>query len=198
MKSNAFVIVVGIISIAALILGFLAMNQAKTAKELALSEINIEEVNSLNTPVLNEETNTYSFLTLYDISVANMSGPAVTLVSLKKASQGAGFLTLLKGQDVVAIDVKEKAFLSEKSSSAIKADPRLLKSIGNEDMGDGVKVNVAIAPGETKVIHIGISLDSYDADKELLANMALVSFELEFDNGKSYFFQRGFPIYPIN
>lgn len=197
MKSNVFTIVVGIIAVAALVVGITALNQANTAQDLALSDIVIEEVNSLSTPILSEETNDYSFLTLYDISVANMSGPRVTLKSVKKSTTGAGFLTLLKGTEVVTVQVNERTFTSEQSSSAIKADPRLLKTIGKQDMEDGEEVNLTIEPGETKIVHVGIILEPYSADKDAQVNMALVSYELEFDNGKSYIFQRGFPIYPI-
>lgn len=197
MKSHALNVVIGIIAIAALVVGIMALQQAKSARELALSEISIEEMNSLSTPVLNEETNAYSYLTLYDISIANMSGPSVTLQAVKKATSGAGFLAMLKGQDVVSVQVHAKAFISEKSSSAIKADPRLLKTIGQTDMGEDEELDLTIDPGETKIIHIGIALEPYDANKEALANMALVSFELAFTNGKNYSFQRGFPIYPI-
>jgi hypothetical protein len=112
MKSNVTTVVVGVIAVAALVIGVLALNQARTAQELALSEIIIEEVNSLSTPVLSEETNEYSFLTLYDISIANMSGPGVTLKSVKKSRTGAGFLVLLRGKDVVTTNINAKAFTS--------------------------------------------------------------------------------------
>lgn len=197
MKSNALTIVVGLVAVVALVVGFVALNQAKTAQQLALSEIVVEEVNSLSTPILSEETNTYSFLAMYDISITNMSGPTVTLTSVKKSTTGAGFLALLDGANVVTVEVNEKAFISEQGSSAIKANPRLLRTIAQHDMGDEASVNMTMNSGETKVLHIGLILEPYSAENETLARMALVSFELEFDNGKSYIFQRGFPIYPV-
>jgi hypothetical protein len=64
-------------------------------------------------------------------------------------------------------------------------------------MGEGQELNLAVEPGETKIVHVGIMMQPYGVDKDALASLALVSYELEFDNGKSYIFQRGFPIFPI-
>ncbi len=197
MKSNALTIVVGLVAVVALVIGFVALNQAKTAQLLALSEIVVDEVNSLTTPILSEETNTYSFLAMYDISITNMSGPTVTLTSVKKSTTGAGFLALLDGENIVTVKVNEKAFMCEYGSSAIKANPRLLKTIAQQDMGDEAAANLTMNSGETKVLHVGVILEPYSAENQTLARMALVSFELEFDNGKSFIFQRGFPIYPV-
>ncbi|MBN1482324.1 hypothetical protein EH223_09015 [candidate division KSB1 bacterium] len=198
MKVNALLLLlIAILAIGALVVSFVALNRAQSARELALSEIIVEEANSMSTPVYHEETNKYGYLTLYDISIANMSGPALKLDRVAKTTSGVGFLSLLKGPDLVNAQVNAKAFISEKGSAAIKNEPRLLKSIGLEDMGDAVEVGMTIAPGETKVIHLGLTLEPYTADMRAVANMALVSFELLFDNGKSYIFQRGFPIYPL-
>lgn len=198
MKAHILLLLgVAILAIAAMVVGVVALHQAKIARALALSEIVVEEVNAISTPVYHEETNKYSYLTLYDISIANMSGPPIKLVRVAKATSGAGFLSLLKGPDLVNAHVNAKAFQSDKGSAAIRNEPRLLKSIGIEDMGHAAEVGMTIAPGETKVIHVGLTLEPYAADMTAVANMALVSFELLFDNGKSYVFQRGFPIYPI-
>ncbi len=195
MKSNALLSLVALLAVIALIVGVLALNTANTAKTLALSEIVVGEVNSLSTPVLNEEDGALSYLTVYDISIANMSGPAVTLEKISRAESG-GFLTLLKGEDVVAADVKARAFVTEQSSSAIKANPKLLKDIPQSDMGDAVEIGLVIEPGQTKVLHLGVSMQPF-SDDGVVANMALVSWRFEFDNGKSYIFRRGFPIYPL-
>jgi hypothetical protein len=197
MKSNALILLVGLIALAGLVVGLVALQRTTIVRELALSEIVVEEANSLSSPVFHEESNTYSYLALYDISIANMSGPAVTLERVKKSRAGAGFLTLLKEKDIVSFETQEKAFISEQGSAAIKSNPRLLKAIGQQDMGEASDVNLQIAPGETKVIHVGLTLEPYGAEMRALANMGLVSFELEFNNGKRYVFQRGFPIYPI-
>ena len=197
MKSNIFLVLVTLLAIAAIILGLVALREARYAQQLAMSEIIVEEVNSISTPVFDQETGQYSYLALYDISIANMSGPQVVLKSIKKSTSDAGFLTLLNGQDIVSHDVNENAFVSTKGSSEIKQNPRLLKTVGQEDMGEGADVNLILEPGETKVMHIGLRLVPYNADNQALASLALVSYELLFDNGKSYIFQRAVPIFPI-
>lgn len=196
MKSNGLLLFATLLAVAALIVGVLALNTANTAKTLALSEIVVEEVNSLTTPVLNEGSGEFSYLTMYDVSIANMSGPAVTLEKISKAKKGGGFLTLLKGEEIVAADVNAKAFITEQSSSAIKANPRLLKEAPQSDMGEAAPVDLVIEPGETKVLHLGVSLQPF-VQGGAVANVALVSWRFEFDNGKSYVFRRGFPIYPL-
>ncbi|MBN1465852.1 hypothetical protein JXA02_08835, partial [candidate division KSB1 bacterium] len=127
----------------------------------------------------------------------NMSGPRLTLLRVKKATTGVGFLAMLNGQDVVSLDLDEKAFVSDATITAVKNEPRLLKTVGQQDMGESTSVNIVIEPGETKVLHLGLKLNPYDANLQPLAHVGLVAWEFEFDNGKSYFFQRGFPIYPV-
>ncbi|MBN1561943.1 hypothetical protein JW998_16950 [candidate division KSB1 bacterium] len=196
MKANLITALVALLAIAGILLGGLALSQARSARQLALSEVIVEEVNSLSTPVFDQDSGQYSYLTLYDISIANMSGPRLTLQRVKKAT-GAGFLAMLKGKDVVSLKVNEKAFVSDVGSTAVKNEPRLLKTVGQQDMGESSTVNIVIEPGETKVLHLGLTLQPFDADAQPLAHVALVAWELEFDNGKSYIFQRGFPIYPV-
>jgi hypothetical protein len=197
MKSHLITVLLALLAIVGIILGAMALRQAHIARQLALSEIVVEEANSMSTPVFDQDTNHYSYLTLYDISIANMSGPTVTLRRVRKSAASGGFLAMLKGNEVVSLQVNEKAFVSAQGSAAIKNDPRLLKSIGQQDMGESASVNIEIKPGEAKVLHIGLTLEPYDINMQALADVALVSWELEFDNGKSYIFQRGFPLYPI-
>ena len=197
MKIHIFLVLVALLAVAAIILGFMALQEARYAQQLAMSDIIVEEVNSISTPVFDQESGQYSYLALYDISIANMSGPQVVLKSIKKSTSGAGFLTLLKGQDIVSHDVNESAFVSTKGSGEIKSNPRLLKTVGQQDMGEGSDVNLILQPGENKVVHIGLTFNPYDAERQALASVALVSYELLFDNGKSYIFQRAVPIFPI-
>jgi len=197
MKSRGFILFIAVVAIAALVVGLLALNAAGNARQLALSEVAVEEVNSLNTPVFDEASGAYKFLALYDISIANMSGPAVTLTHIKKVQSGGGFLTLLKGEEVVSADVQEKAIVSEQSSAAVQANPKLLKSLLSDNAGDDYAANMKIEPGETKLIHLGVLMHPFTDAGTSLANVALASWKLEFSNGKTYVFRRGFPIYPI-
>ena len=197
MKSKSLLGVLVVLAAAALVVGVIALKTAKNAQQLALSEFVVDEVNSLSTPVLDENSGGYSFLTMYDISIANMSGPALTLTSVQKAHSGGGFLTLLSGEDVVDDDVEERAFVSDKNIAAIKANPGLLKGLLKSDMGESYSTAVAIEPGETKILHVGVVLNPYSDDGEPVAKVALASWQLNFDNGKTFVFRRGFPIYPI-
>lgn len=197
MKSNSIAALVLIVALAALVVGVMALTAAHSAKELALSQVVVEEVNSLTTPVYDEESRVYSFLSLYDISIANMSGPAVTLTTISKAQSGGGFVMLLRGKEAIASDVHAKTIVSEHSSGAVKANPKLLKDMPAVDAGDNYAADLKINPGETKVLHLGLSLQPFTEEGEAVANMALVSWKLQFSNGKSFFFRRGFPIYAV-
>jgi len=196
MKSKGFLIVVALLSIAALIMGTVAFFTAQSAKVLALSEIAVEEVNVLSTPVLDEDSGAMTYLTMYDISLANMSGPPVILKSITKAKTGGGFLTLLKGENAVSENASEKAFVSGSNISTIKANPKLLKDLIKTDMGESYSAEIVIEPGETKVVSMGVAFSPFDENGELIANIALVSWQLNFSNGKTFIFRRGFPIYP--
>lgn len=185
------------VAIAALILGSVALQQALTAKKIALSEIDIEEINSYTTPVFTEESQSYEYLAMYDISIANRCGPKVVLETIAKLNEGSGFLTLIQGEEVVGNEIDAKVFVGEKSINEIKGNPRLLKQIAKVDMGDRYEIGLSLQPGETKIIHIGIILNPYSEDLQPVANMVLVSFQFQLDIGKEYIFRRGFPVYPI-
>jgi len=197
MNSKGLVLFLVVAVIAALLLGLFALMAAMDARQLALSVIVVEEVNSLSTPVLDEESGAYSFLAMYDVSIANMSGPPVILTSIEKGKTGGGFLSLLRGEEVVTAKVDEKAFVSSDGVTTIKANPKLLKTLMHSDMGQRQEINLALEAGETRVIHIGVMVQPFDEAGNIAANVALVSWQLNFDNGKTYIFRRGFPIYPI-
>jgi hypothetical protein len=197
MNSKILMIFTIVLAIAAIIIGLMAFSMATNAEQLALSEIVVEEVNSLSTPVLDEESGEYTFLTMYDISIANMSGPSVTLTDIEKAKSGGGFLTLLQGENYVSDEVNERALVSAEGIAAIKANPGVLKDLLKSDMGESFSANLKIEAGETKILHIGVALKPYGDGKEPLAKVVLASWKLNFDNNKTYVFRRGFPIYPI-
>lgn len=197
MKKHGLSILGLVVAIVAVGLAVYAIQLAKTAQRWAISELLVEEHNSLHTPVYDEERSAYGFVTVYDISISNISGPAVMLNHVAKSQQGSGFLAFLRGEEVVSLDTEATAFISPWSSSQIQADPKRLKELMDQDMEQAEEVNLSLKPGETKIIHVGVVLQPYDETHSPLANMALTSFELAFDNGKSYTFRRGFPIYPI-
>ncbi len=197
MKKQTLSLIALIVAIVALGIALYAVMAAQKAQQWAVSELVVEEHNSLHTPIYDEERSAYGFVTIYDISISNVSGPLVTLKKVAKAESGSGFLAFLRGEEVVHLDVETKAFISKWSSSQIQADPKKLKELTTEDMGDAQVLDLTLNPGETKIIHVGVALEPYDEQNQPLANMVLTSFELQFDNGKSYTFRRGFPIYPL-
>ena len=186
-----------LIAVAALLVAVISLYHARTARQLALSEISIEEKSALTTPVFDQAAKKWSYLALYELSVTNHSGPDVTLARVAKDSDGAGFLVPLDEQRVVGNDISYRAFLSDRSIAEIRSNPRLLKTLAQTDMGDAARVDRKLARGESTTIRLGVSLDVYDEKNEPLVNVVLLSYRLDFSNGKTYYFRRGFPILPL-
>lgn len=186
-----------VISLLALLIATVALYQAKEARLLALSDIKVEELNSFVTPVFDEQSGKWSYFALFELSVSNQSGPAVVLQSVGKMTGGSGFLVPLVGQEIVNKKIPYHTFLVKQSIAEIRQNPRLLKNIMDKDMGEAARVDLKIEPGESKKIRIGISLNPYDEENKPLAQVVLLSYKLQFDNGKSYIYRRGFPIQPI-
>lgn len=184
------------LALAGVVVGLVALQTANNARNLALSEVVVEEVNALTTPVFDEESNTFAYLAIYDISVANMSGSAVHLISVEPATTAGGFLTLLKGEEVVSADVKERAFVGADGVSAVKANPALIKKLMKGGAEEAFQSRT-LELGESAVVHLGLLLHPYDDAGQPAANLALASWQLTFDNGKTYIFRRGFPLYPV-
>lgn len=186
-----------LVGVVALALAVLALYNAQVAKNLALSEITLEERSPLLTPVYNEEKGTYTFLAIYEVSLTNTSGPAVTLTSISKEMSGAGFLVPLNGEEVAGTVLDYKAFIVNSTLTEIMANPKLLKSIVEKDMGESCAMNLPLAPGASKSVRFGVSVNAYDSAGGPVAQVVLLSYRLSFDNGKSLIFRRGFPIQPL-
>lgn len=193
MKS-VFFMLVGVIALA---LAAFALYNAQAAKNLALSEVSLEERSPLLTPVFNQENGTWSFLAIYEVSLTNTSGPEVILTSISKETSGAGFLVPLKGEEVMGVVLDYKAFVVEPTLADIMANPKLLSGITEKDMGPSVALNLTLAPGVSKSVRFGVSLNPYDGTGQPVAQVVLLSYRLSFDNGKSLIFRRGFPIQPL-
>jgi hypothetical protein len=190
-KQNILPIFVAVIS---LLVATIALYVAHSAKELALSEITVEEQNSLTTPIFDQQTNSWGFVALYELAISNQSGPAVVLETVAKAEEGSGFIVPLNGETVLDIPLENTAFVLDNSIEEIKSNPRLLKDLTKNDMGQYVSVNITLENGESKAVRFGLSLKAYDKSNEPLAQVVLISFKLFFSNGKTYTFRRGFPI----
>lgn len=193
-KQNLVPIIVAVI---ALLVATIALFIAQDVKQLALSEITVEEQNSLTTPVFDQQTNSWGFVALYELNISNQSGPQVILQTVAKAEGGSGFIVPLNGQTVLDIPLKSTAFVFQNSISEIKTNPRLLKDLSQNDMGQKTAVDIVLENGESKAVRFGLSLKAYDKSKTPYAQVVLVSFKLLFSNGKTYTFRRGFPIPPL-
>ena len=185
------------VAVAALIVGLMAWLQASKARNLALSELEIEERDALSTPLLDQESGEYGYVSIYDLSVTNVSGPPVTLERISKLQDNANFVVTLQGNQVVSPEMDPTAFLPDVSINEIEENPKLLREMIKEDIGEAAALEIKIKPGQTKSVRVGVFLKPYDDAKQPLAKVVLTSFRLEFDNGKSYVFRRGFPVLPI-
>ncbi len=85
----------------------------------------------------------------------------------------------------------------EQPLAAYQENPRLLKELWDRDLDSAAALNLRLEPGAGKSIRYGILLIPYGDGGELLAEMALVSLRLDFDNGRSHIFRRGYPIPPL-
>lgn len=196
-QSRYLVPLVVLLSVIAIVLSTVSLFNAQSAKKLALSEITVEEQNSLTTPVFDKGSQSWSFIALYELNVTNQSGPDAKIEKLSKVSDGSGFIVPLKDQEILENHINHNAFLFNNPIAEIKANPRLLKDITKSDMGENAQIAIHLANGESKAVRFGVSLKAYNKDNEPLAQVVLVSFKLYFDNGKTYTFRRGFPIPPI-
>ena len=198
MKNQKNLIFVTIfVSVASLFMAGFALLTSHQAKNLALSDISIEEKNSFSTPVFDQNTGKNSYLTIYELAISNLGGPDVELVRLSKVQEGAGYLVPLKDQQIMNQDIEAISFLVEPTISTLMQEPKRLREITKEDMGPAADLSVVIKNGETKTLRFGISLQPYDDQNNPVAQVVLVSFRLEFNNGKNYIFRRGFPIKPL-
>jgi len=197
MKKSAFVFIALVLALAAFVLSFIAIVNLNKVRDLALSEIEVEERDALSTPVLDQASQKYSFITIYEIDVTNVSGPDVVLSHIKKPQGGSGFIVPVKEGEVLSKNFSARAFVSSYSISEIKENPKRLRELTQQEMGDLHEVNLSLKSGESRSVRIGVSIDPYDENNQPKANLVLTSFEFVFNTGKSYVFRRGFPIYPL-
>jgi hypothetical protein len=183
--------------VAILALGFSIFTQTciVNVKQIALSEVSVEEHNSLITPVFDQASEQMNFVAIYELSISILSGPDLILETVEKADD-LDFIVGLKGPDIVNIDLEGKAFLVEPALREIQSNPRLLTQLNQESIEEKAKIMVKLQSGKSKNIRVGFYLSPYQ-NQESLVNMALVSFKLTFSNGKTSYFRRGFPIQPL-
>ncbi len=196
-SSKTPLLFITLISLVALLVSTIALYNAKNARQIALSEISVEERNSLITPVFDQQEGKWSYLAIYEMSVSNLGGPDVTLESVSKVTEGAGFLVPLSGQEILNETLKYKAFFVKPTLDEIRTNPKLLKTISQSDISATAPLNLLIKNGESKTIRLGVLLDAFNKENKPIARVVLLSYRLNFSNGKSIIFRRGFPLQPI-
>ncbi len=186
-----------LVAIMALVIAVIAMILAKSAQHTALSDIVVEEKNHLLTPLYDEENQSYSYLAVYEISFTNHSGPMVTVERIEKVSDGGGYFVALQGENISNADLDARAFLVEPPLKKIAQNPKILKTVMQNEMGSSARLKIPLGPAKTQTLRIGVSLNPYDQNRQPLADMVLLSFRFAFSNGKTSVFRRGFPIQPL-
>ncbi len=186
-----------LIALVALLVAVIALVNSKEAKQLALSEVSLEEGDAITQPIYDQAENRFYYLALYEVHITNLSGPTVILKEISPPADDAGLVVALKGDQVAAVDLKPLPFRIDYTLREIRENPRLLKDLTANQLEPGKLLNIAIKPGATKTVRFGVNLYPYDAQGQSLADMVLLSFRLVFDNGKAQLFRRGFPIMPV-
>src|SRR4030067_382949 len=90
--TKAFVLIALMASCISLIVALVALKTSLATKTIALSQYQIEEKNSLATPVFDQETNSWAFLTIFEISIANVSDIRLRLLDISPTSDATGFI----------------------------------------------------------------------------------------------------------
>ena len=181
----------------ALVMAVFAWFAARDARSVALSEIELQERNALVTPVFDQESGTWSYLAIFEWALSHSSGPAVRLESLTSAEAGGGYTIALHNGELVGGKLQERVFLTESTLQEIQTEPKRVRSLGQSPLSDPQNLDWALQDGKTRNLRVGVLLDPYDASKNLRADMVLLSFKLQFDNGKTRVVRRGIPIQPL-
>lgn len=186
-----------IIAILALLVSVISLVISLSTRQYLGIEVSVEERNALTSPVFDEGAGSWSFVAIFELSIANEGMNDIRLERVAKAVEGAGFLAALKNGEVLNKTISHSAYVVEPRIEEIRANPRLLKSLKKNDMGKGTAMEVMIEPGATKLVRIGTTFNPYDAQGKKLADMVLLSFQLDFSSGKRRIFRRGVVIPPI-
>lgn len=186
------------VAVAAMILAVIALLFSIKTRWDALSEVSVDERDTLTSPVFDEKTGNWSYVAIFETNLTNEGSRKVVLRSVVKADNGAGFMVSLKQGEVENGEIQHSAFFVTPEIAEIKANPRLLRSIGQNKMDKKIKLDLFIGPGETKRLRFGVALEPYDRDQQNLADMVLLSFEMKFSTGKRRIFRRGVTIPPIS
>lgn len=195
-SKTPFYLAVGI-ALFSLLIAVVALVQLRTVRSLALSDISIEENNSLVTPIFDEASGTWSFLALYEIHVNNLCGPDVQWQALSQEQKGSGFLVGLRNGEYISEKLHYQAFICDRNLAELQANPKLIREVVKNEMASRVTMAHAIKAGESKAIRVGVLVQPYDQNQKQLVDMVLLSYGLDFDQNRHYTFRRAFPVLPL-
>ncbi len=171
-----------------------AWSLANRAKQIALSEIELEERDALLTPVFDEETSSGSYLAIFEWALSHSSGPAIRLESLVPVEEQDGYLVTLYDGAPTGSDLQERVFRTESTLQEIQLHPEKIKTLGQTVLADRESLDLQLESGKTRFLRVGVRLHPYGEKQNLLADVVLLSFKLCFDNGKTRIIRRGIPI----
>jgi len=186
-----------LIALFALFIAVIALYRANIAHQLALSDLSIEESNALIPPLYDESDGSWTYLAVYELSVANLSGPPVHWLSIGPAQDAGGFLKGLKNGGIVSPALSYRAFLCAPTLADLQADPKLIRGVTEKPITGTTPLDYTLAAGENRTLREGVIVQTYDAQQTALADMVLFSLDLFFDHHRRYTFRRGFPVQPL-
>ncbi len=186
-----------VIAAAALLVAVIALVMAHGARETARSDVTVEEGETLNLPLYDEEQDRFSYLILAELQITNQGAAAVKILELGRHDADAGFLMALKDEEVQSGDFQAQLYPLQHTFAEIQAQPRLLKEILKHQPGGHLSLNHVLQTGQSKTFRYAVHLTPYDADKRALADMVLISLRLTFDNGKTRVMRQGYPVQPL-
>lgn len=194
-QSAAFLIL--LIALVALVVAVIALVTAKGAREIALSEVTVEEGETVTLPLFDEEQERFSFLVLVELHITNQGGPAVEVLQLSRNTSDAGFLVGLKNQEIQSGDLKPQFHAIEQPFSELQANPRLLKEALRQNPLHDIPIRHMLESGQSKTVRYAVHFFPYDDGKQNLADLVLISTRLTFANGAIRMMRHGYPILPL-
>jgi hypothetical protein len=183
-----------LISLMALLAAASALGISRESRQLAASEITVEEADALLTPTRLEGSQQLQFLAIFEVNILNENGPSVTLQKIA-ADPGAGFLVALKGHQVLAKDIACTAFPVNATVSEVQQNPSILKQSLANDLEQS-KLALTIEPGKSKTVRFGVLMEVFDRLNQPIADMVLISAAFKFDNGRQKIFRKAIPLQP--
>ena len=186
-----------VMSILAIVISLFAFYYSRKAYQYTTTIVTLEEHNSLLSPVYDENNGKWSYVAIYELSLMNEGMKKVVINRIAKVSEGSGFFVALKDGKIINQGIQHSSYIVEPTISEIRTNPKLLSSI-DQDFGDSKQISIIIKPGETKLVRIGTSISAYDSEKQNLADMVLLSYEIRLATGQRRLFRQAVRIITLS